>query len=153
MIELEFQPRGFFRSEIHVNVGGQPLTTIQRSPWGGNGHFELEGVQYEVRRRFSMRLDAQLLRGREELASARHRSFFSSRIEVDWGDGPHELVRRFLGRTVELRRQGQVLGQSRRHHFRRTRYLECSKQVEPAVAVFLGWLFVTLDERRTAAAS
>lgn len=151
MIELEFQPRGLFRTRIEVNVGGVPLTNIERSAFGGNGHFELDGVRYEVQRGF-FRRDAHLLREGHIRARAGRRSFFSRSLEVDCGERTYELVRPFLSATAELRFQGRVVGRSRRTGwFRATRSFECPEVVEPAVAVFLGWLLVSLEEKRTSA--
>lgn len=153
MIELEFQPRGFFRTKIEVNVGGVPLTNIERSAFGGNGHFDLEGVRYEVQRGF-FRRDAHLLREGHIRARAGRRSMLSRSLEVDCGERTYELVRPFLSGATELRSDGRVVGLSRRTGwFRATRSLECPEEVEPAVAVFLGWLLISLEEKRTAAPS
>lgn len=132
-------------------MGGVPLTNIERNAFAGNGHFVLDGVRYEVRRGF-LRRDAELLREGRVLALAGHRSFLSRSLQVDWGERTYELVRPFLSGTVELRCEGKVVGRSRRTGwFRLTRSLECPEEVEPAVAVFLGWLLVSLEEKRTAA--
>jgi hypothetical protein len=155
MIELHFQPRGFLKRRLEVTVRGETLTTVEFENWRRRGKFELEGVAHTMERTGFAGTRARLLRGGRELARAHRPSFWLERTAIDWGDGPHSLVRRsWLSQDLLLKKHERVVATARRPRWLSwKRILECPEQIEPAVAVFLGWLVVTIDERRAAAAS